>query len=74
MDDELLAYYDEIRRLAEAKSDSREEAEDLLSETFLAAFAYRHNGGVIEHPKTYLVHTLISGTACCAGNTGCRRS
>ena len=43
MDDELLAYYDEIRRLAEAKSDSREEAEDLLSETFLAAFAYRHN-------------------------------
>ena len=31
MDDELLAYYDEIRRLAEAKSDSREEAEDLLS-------------------------------------------
>lgn len=35
MDDELLAYYDEIRRLAEAKSDSREEAEDLLSETFL---------------------------------------
>lgn len=59
MDDELLAYYDEIRRLAEAKSDSREEAEDLLSETFLAAFAYRHNGGVIEHPKTYLVHTLM---------------
>ena len=36
----------------------RADAEDLVSEVMLAAFAYLHNGGVITHPKTWLTNTL----------------
>mgnify|MGYP005801175073 FL=1 len=50
MTDRLLVYYDDLRRLAESKCASREEAEDLVSETFLAAFAYIRRGCVIEDP------------------------
>lgn len=59
MTDRLLVYYDDLRRLAESKCASREEAEDLVSETFLAAYAYIRRGGVIEYPKTYLANTLM---------------
>ena len=59
MKDDLLAYYDDIRRLSEAKCATREDAEDLLSETFLAAYSLLHRGGNIEHPKTWLANTLM---------------
>ncbi len=57
--DELLQYYDYVRRLAESKCDTPHDAEDLLSETFLAAYAYLHRGGSIVHPKTWLANTFI---------------
>lgn len=57
--DDLLFYYDDIRRLAESKCDSREDAEDLTSETFLAAFSFLRRYGSIEHPKTWLANTLM---------------
>ena len=55
---ELLRYYDDIRRLAESKCASTQDAEDLVSETFLAAYSYLQRGGTIEHPKTWLCHTF----------------
>ena len=58
MKEELLQYYDYISRLAEIKCSSREDAEDLVSETFLAAYTYLNNGGSIEYPKTWLYNTL----------------
>lgn len=59
MEDELLIYFNELRRLAEAKCASRQDAEDLLNETYLAAYAYLRRGGQIAHPKTWLVNTLM---------------
>ncbi len=57
--DELLQHYDYIRRLAESKCSTPQDAEDLLSETFLAAYAYLYRGGSIEHPKTWLANTFM---------------
>lgn len=59
MKENLLEYYDYIRRLSESKCTSREDAEDLISETFLAAYARLYQGGVITHPKTWLANTLL---------------
>lgn len=59
MDDQLLEYYDYIRRFAESKCSSYEDAEDLVSETFLDALAYLRRGGVIEYPKTWLANTFM---------------
>ncbi len=55
---EILQYYDDLMRLAASKCHSRTDAEDLVGEVMLAAFAYLHGGGVIEHPKTWLTNTL----------------
>ena len=55
---EILQYYDDLMRLAASKCHSRADAEDLVGEVMLAAFAYLHGGGVIEHPKTWLTNTL----------------
>ena len=56
--DEIMQYYDDLMRLASAKCDSRADAEDLVGDTLLAAYAYLHRGGQITHPKTWLVNTL----------------
>lgn len=56
---EILQYYDYIKRMAEAKCDTPQDAEDLVNDTFLAAYAYMHRGEKIEHPKTWLAHTLM---------------
>ena len=58
-DDGIIQYYDYIRRLAESKCSSKHDAEDLLSETFLAAYAYIHRGGEIKFPKTWLANTFM---------------
>ena len=55
---EILQYYDDLMRLAASKCHVRADAEDLVGEVMLAAFAYIHGGGVIEHPKTWLTNTL----------------
>ena len=57
--DEILENYGYLNRLAESKCGSRADAEDLVSETMLAAFAYLKRGGVIEHPRTWLVNTFM---------------
>ena len=59
MKEELLQYYDYINRLAESKCSSKEDAEDLVSETFLAAYSYSNKGGEILHPKTWLANTFM---------------
>ncbi len=56
--DEIIDHYDYLMRLATAKCDSHSDAEDLVSDTMLAAFAYLHKGGTIEYPKTWLANTL----------------
>ncbi|MBQ7780268.1 MAG: sigma-70 family RNA polymerase sigma factor [Clostridia bacterium] len=56
--DEIIQYYDYLMRLASSKCNSQLDAEDLVGDTMLAAFAYMHRGGRIEHPKTWLVNTL----------------
>lgn len=57
--DDLFQHYNYIRRLAESKCSSADDAEDLVSETFLAAYTYLSRGGVIEFPKTWLAGTLL---------------
>ena len=56
---DLLEHYDYLNRLAGSKCSSQADADDLVSETMLAAFAYQKRGGVIEHPKTWLANTLM---------------
>lgn len=55
---EIIQYYDYLMRLAASKCNSQLDAEDLVGDTMLAAFAYMHRGGTIEHPKTWLTNTL----------------
>lgn len=55
---EIIQYYDYLMRLAASKCNSQIDAEDLVGDTMLAAFAYVHRGGTIEHPKPWLVNTL----------------
>lgn len=57
--DEILQHYNYIRRLAESKCDTPQDAEDLLSDTFLAAYAFLHRGGTIENPKSWLANTFM---------------
>ena len=56
--DEIIQYYDYLIRLATSKCNSQSDAEDLVGDTMLAAFAYIYRGGIIEHPKTWLTNTL----------------
>ena len=56
--DEIIQYYDYLIRLATSKCNSQNDAEDLVGDTMLAAFAYIYRGGIIEHPKTWLTNTL----------------
>ena len=46
-------------RLAASKCNSQVDAEDLVGDTMLAAFAYMNRAGEIEHPKTWLTNTLL---------------
>lgn len=55
----VLQHYDDLSRLALAKCGTQFDADDLVSETMLAAFAFLSRGGVIEHPKTWLTNTLL---------------
>lgn len=57
--DVILQYYDYIRRIADSKCDTPQDAEDMVSETFLAAFGYLNRGGEISHPKTWLYNTFL---------------
>ncbi len=56
--DEIIQYYDYLIRLATSKCNLQNDAEDLVGDTMLAAFAYMHRGGIIAHPKTWLTNTL----------------
>ncbi len=57
--DEIMQYYDYLMRLAVSKCNSQTDAEDLVGDTLLAAFHYLHQGGIIEHRKTWLTNTLF---------------
>ncbi len=55
---EIIKHYDYLMRLATSKCNSQTDAEDLVGDTMLSAFAYIHSGKTIEHPKTWLANTL----------------
>ena len=57
--EEIIKYYDYLMRLAASKCNSQVDAEDLVGDTMLAAFAYMNRAGEIEHPKTWLTNTLL---------------
>ncbi len=57
--EELTDYYNDLLRLATSKCSDIHDAEDLTSETLLAAYAYIKHGGEIAHPKTWLANTLM---------------
>ncbi|MBQ8509104.1 MAG: hypothetical protein IJ493_04270 [Clostridia bacterium] len=52
-------HMDYLTRLAASKCRSQTDAEDLVSDTVLAALAFEKGGGVIEHPRTWLANTLM---------------
>ena len=56
--DEFTKYYDYLIRLAAARCNSQADAEDLVGDTMLAAYAFIRKGGIITHPKTWLYNTL----------------
>jgi RNA polymerase sigma factor, sigma-70 family len=66
--DEFLQHYGYLSRLAGSKCATQPDADDLVSDTYLAALAFMRRGGVIEHPKTWLVNTLFH-----IWNSGLRR-
>lgn len=43
--DEIIQYYDYLIRLAMTKCNTQNDAEDLVGDTMLVAFAYLHKGG-----------------------------
>lgn len=55
---DIIKHYDYLMRLAVLKCNSQADAEDLVSDTMLAAFNYMHSGKTIEYPKTWLTNTL----------------
>jgi len=55
--EELLAHVPYLHRLAQSKC-AASDADDLVSETVLAALDHLHRGGEISHPRTWLAHTL----------------
>lgn len=57
--DELMLYTDYLTRLAQSKCRTQADAEDLVSETILAALCFQSCGGIIEYPKTWLANTLM---------------
>lgn len=57
--EDILKFYDDLNRLAASRCESRYDAEELVSETMLAAVAFVSRGGIIEHPKTWLANTLM---------------
>ena len=56
---DLLTHLPYLHSLAQAKCRNISEADDLVSETVLAALAYQHRGGEIAHPRTWLANTLM---------------
>lgn len=56
--EEILDYYDYLMKLAMSKCDSQADAQDLVQDTILAAFAYMSKDRNIEYPKTWLSNTL----------------
>ena len=56
--EDLTAYLDPLLTRARTKTDSMQDAEDLVSETILRALAAIEKGVEIEYPKAWLMHTL----------------
>ncbi len=57
--EEIAEYYNDLLRLASSKCGNIHDAEDMASETLLAAVVYLKKGGVIAYPKTWLANTLM---------------
>ncbi len=57
--DELFIYFDDLTRFARSKCASDADAEDLVSDTFVAALTCLNRGGDIAYPKTWLTNTFL---------------
>ncbi len=57
--DEILEHYGELIKLALKKTANQQDAEDLVSDTMLAAFVAIRRGDEIKYPKTWLANTLM---------------
>ncbi|MBQ8400314.1 MAG: sigma-70 family RNA polymerase sigma factor [Clostridia bacterium] len=55
----LLAYTDEIWKLAYSRCANTADADDLTQEVYLAALTALHRGREIRYPKTWLANTLM---------------
>ncbi len=58
--DALLAWIDDIWKLAFSKCGNSQDADDLVQETYLAALTAIHNGKNIVYPRTWLARTLMN--------------
>lgn len=58
LNDNIAQYYDYLMHLAQLKCNNREEAEDLVSDTMLAAYSLLSQGRSIDYPKTWLTNVL----------------
>lgn len=56
----ITQYYSDLMRLASARCGSMQDAEDLVSETMLAALVFLRRGGEIRYPRTWLANTLMN--------------
>lgn len=58
LDQDILQHYHYLMRLATSKGLSQTDAEDLVGDTMLSAFASIRKGNAIQHPKTWLTNTF----------------
>lgn len=60
MFDGLMAHFRHLEKLLRRRGRSREEAEDLIQETFLRVKIYLDEGGEIREPEAFLVRTALN--------------
>jgi RNA polymerase sigma factor (sigma-70 family) len=60
MIDGLMAHFRHLEKLLRRRGRSREDAEDLIQETFLRVKLYLDEGGKIREPEAFLVRTALN--------------
>lgn len=60
MIDRFMAHFRHLEKLLRRRGCSREDAEDLIQETFLRVKVYLDDGGEIREPEAFLVRTALN--------------
>lgn len=58
--DDFLKYFRHVNYLLRRRGRSREDAEDLIQETFLRVKSYVDKGGEVREPEAFLVRTALN--------------